>query len=356
MSERSKLLIVGPSWVGDMVIAQTLYKLLHARGEQPTVHVVAPAWSLPLLERMPEVERGIELAVGHGELALARRVKLGRRLARERYTRAIVLPRSFKAALVPAFARVPVRTGYRGEARFGLINDMRPFDRRQLDQTVKRFVALGIGPGEPLPADLPAPGLEARPLAASPLAARLGLSVDAPAVALMPGAEYGPAKRWPVEYFAALGAGLVAAGLDVWVLGSSKERPLGDVIAGGDGSGRIRNLCGETRLEEAVDLLAASVAAVTNDSGLMHVAAAVGTHVIAIYGSSSPDFTPPMTSSKTVLRLGLPCSPCFERVCPLGHLRCLRDIDADTVLAATLEAAVARPRDADPRPTGEINA
>ncbi len=353
MSERCKLLIVGPSWVGDMVIAQTLYKLLHARGAGPAIDVVAPAWSLPLLERMPQVARGIELAVGHGELALGRRIRLGRRLARERYTRAIVLPRSFKAALVPAFARVPVRTGYRGEARYGLINDMRPFDPQRLDQTVKRFVALGIEHDEPMPAALPAPALETQPLAESAVAARLGLSLDAPAVALMPGAEYGPAKRWPVEYFAALAARLVAAGLGVWVLGSKKERPLGEAIEGADGRGRIRNLCGETRLEEAVDVLAASTAAVTNDSGLMHVAAAVGTHVIALYGSSSPDFTPPMTTSRTVLRLGLPCSPCFERTCPLGHLRCLREIGVDAVLAATLEAISSR-RDAERRPLREI--
>src|SRR5690606_20541158 len=144
VSVAEKLLVVGPSWVGDMVLAQSLYKLLRARTPRAVIDVVAPAWSLPLLERMPEVARGIELAAGHGELALGTRIKLGRRLAAEGYDRAIVLPRSFKAALVPFFARVPVRTGYRGEARHGLINDMRPFDPGVLDQTVKRFVALGI--------------------------------------------------------------------------------------------------------------------------------------------------------------------------------------------------------------------
>ena len=320
-----------------MVLAQALYKLLRSRAN-PVIDVVAPAWSLPLLERMPEVARGIELAAGHGELALGTRIKLGRRLAAEGYDRAIVLPRSFKAALVPFFARVPVRTGYRGEARHGLINDMRPFDPGVLDQTVKRFVALGIEPGEPLPQALPSPELEPRPERFAELAARLGLAADAPAVALMPGAEYGPAKRWPVERFAELAARLSDAGLGVWVLGSQKERGLGDVIERAVDNGRVRNLCGQTRLEEAVDVLAASVAAVTNDSGLMHVAAAVGTHVVAIYGSSSPDFTPPMTRARTIVRVGLDCSPCFERNCPLGHLRCLRDIGVETVLTATLEA------------------
>jgi heptosyltransferase-2 len=319
-----KLLVVGPSWVGDMVLAQTLYTLLRERDAALRIDVVAPAWSLPLLERMPEVERGIELAVAHGELGLGKRMHVARRLAREGYERAIVLPRSLKAALVPFLARVPVRTGFRGEARYGLINDMRPFDPKRLDQTVKRFVALGLG-------------------------------VGTPAVALMPGAEYGPAKRWPVERFAALAARLVAAGLEVWVLGSQKERELGRAIEHGDERGRIRNLCGETRLEEAVDVLAASTAAVTNDSGLMHVAAAVGTHVVAIYGSSSPDFTPPMTQARTIIRVGIECSPCFERECPLGHLRCLRDIGVDTVLAATLAAVGARTAagaGGDARPAG----
>jgi len=352
-----KLLVVGPSWVGDMVLAQTLYTLLRERDAALRIDVVAPAWSLPLLERMPEVERGIELAVAHGELGLGKRMHVARRLAREGYERAIVLPRSLKAALVPFLARVPVRTGFRGEARYGLINDMRPFDPKRLDQTVKRFVALGLGRDEPLPETLPAPRLSSRPDSFAALAARLGLGlgVGTPAVALMPGAEYGPAKRWPVERFAALAARLVAAGLEVWVLGSQKERELGRAIEHGDERGRIRNLCGETRLEEAVDVLAASTAAVTNDSGLMHVAAAVGTHVVAIYGSSSPDFTPPMTQARTIIRVGIECSPCFERECPLGHLRCLRDIGVDTVLAATLAAVGARTAagaGGDARPAG----
>jgi len=330
-----------------MVLAQALYKLLDERLSRPVIDVVAPAWSLPLLERMPEVTRGIELAVAHGELALGKRLALGRRLASEGYERAIVLPRSFKAALVPFFARVPVRTGFRGEARYGLVNDMRPFDAGALDQTVKRFVALGLERGEPLPETLPAPALAPRPENFAALAARFGLANEVPAVALMPGAEYGPAKRWPIEHFAELAARLAAAGLGVWVLGSAKERELGDAIERA-APGRVRNLCGETRLEDAVDVLAAAAVAVTNDSGLMHVAAAVGTHVVAIYGSSSPDFTPPMTTAKTVVRLGLDCSPCFERTCPLGHLRCLKDIGVDTVLAATL-AAIAGPRPSDAR-------
>src|SRR5690606_17228778 len=164
-------------------------------------------------------------------------------------------PRSLKSALVPFVARVPVRTGYLGERRYGLINDVRPFDAKRLDQTVKRFVALGIEPGEALPEALPAPALASRPETFAALATRLGLGGDTQAVALMPGAEYGPAKRWPVEKFAALAARLAAAGLRVWVLGSAKERELGDAIERSNDRGLIRNLCGETRLEEVVDVL-----------------------------------------------------------------------------------------------------
>jgi heptosyltransferase II len=333
-----KLLVVGPSWVGDMVLAQSLYKLLRRRAPQTEIDVVAPPWSMPLLDRMPEVARGIELAVGHGELALRVRRTLGRRLAEEGYARAIVLPRSFKAALVPFFAGVPVRTGFLGEGRWGLINDVRPFDAKRLDQTVKRFAVLGCEAGEELPGVLPRPTLDARFASFAALDERLGLTGGGAAVGLMPGAEYGPAKQWPAERFGELAARLAAEGLRVWVLGSAKERALGDAIAAADAMGRVRNLCGETRLDEAVDVLAACTVAVTNDSGLMHIGAAVDTHVVAIYGSSSPDFTPPLTDESTIIRLGLECSPCFERTCPLGHLRCLRDIGVERVLAATLDA------------------
>jgi heptosyltransferase-2 len=313
-----------------MVMAQSLFKLLARRGAE--VHVLAPPWSLPILHRMPEVARAVELAVGHGELALARRWRTGRALAAEAYTQAIVLPRSLKAALVPTLAGIPRRTGFLGEHRYGLINDVRPFDTKILDQTVKRFVALGTAPGEPLPT------IEPPRLAAAGDAAvfdRLGLERGNEVVALMPGAEYGSAKQWPAGRFAELAARLARARRRVWVLGSAKEHALGAQIAAAAG-GRVRNLCGATRLDEAIDLLAAAPIAVTNDSGLMHAAAAAGCHVVAIFGSSSPSFTPPLTDRKTIFYLGLECSPCFERTCPLGHLRCLLEIPVDRVSDAVL--------------------
>lgn len=332
MTASEKILVVGPSWVGDMVMAQSLYRLLRARDPSAVIDVLAPGWSLPLLERMPEVDRGIELPVGHGQLGLGTRRRLGKAL-RGRYDRAIVLPRSLKSALVPWFARVPVRTGFPGEMRYGLINDRRAFDPARLNQTVRRFIALGLASDEaPLP-EPPEPGLEVDEAGRARLIERLALAAEGPVAALMPGAEYGPAKQWPTAYFAELAGRLGNEGADVWILGSAKEAPIGREIEQKAGSPRVRNLCGETTLVEAVDLLSAAKVAVSNDSGLMHVAAAVGTHTVAIYGSSTPDFTPPLTGNATVHYRRLDCSPCFERECPLGHLDCLRGIGVEQVFA-----------------------
>jgi heptosyltransferase-2 len=221
-----------------------------------------------------------------------------------------------------------------------LLNDPRELDRQVLDQTVKRLLALGVPVGAPVPAAV-MPALRVDQSNRAALMQRLGLGAR-PAVALMPGAAYGPAKQWPISHFAELAGLLLARGFEVWVLGSAGEHALGEqVLAGADPgtSPRVFNLCGQTSLEDTVDLLSASRAAVTNDSGLMHVAAAAGTHVVAIYGSSSPDFTPPLTARKTVLYQGLACSPCFKRECPLTHLNCLREITPSRV-ADTLKDTV----------------
>jgi heptosyltransferase-2 len=330
-----------------MVIAQALYKLLRQRSPKAEIDVVAPSWSLPVLGRMPEVARGIELAVRHGELKLGRRRALARELRGEGYTRAIVLPRSLKSALVPWLARIPRRTGFRGEWRYGVLNDVRRLDDR-LDQTVKRFVALGQEPDEPLPASLPTglqPHLEADAANLARLRAEHGLSAGAPLVALMPGAEYGPAKRWPAAHYGELAASLARQGVEVVVLGSAKERTLGDEVLAVARDPRVHNLCGATTLADVVDLAGAAEAAVSNDSGLLHVAAAAGTPVVAIYGSSSPDFTPPLTKNAAVLSLKLSCSPCFARECPLEHLRCLKELSPKSVLDA-LDALRAQRRGA----------
>jgi heptosyltransferase-2 len=316
-----------------MVMSQSLFKLLKSRRPEAPIDVLAPGWSLPIIARMPEVRAGLVSPGGHGQVAMGDRRRLGIALREKGYGQAIVLPRSLKAALVPWFARIPRRTGIRGEMRFGLINDMRPFEPRLLDQTVKRFVALGLEADETV-REIPRPALRVLPERRQAAIERLNLATDRPVVAMMPGAEYGPAKCWPIEYFRDLARLLVAEGFAVWVFGSARDRPAGTAIAT---DGHVHDLCGLTELEEVVDLLEACRYAVTNDSGLMHVAAAVGTPVIALYGSTTPDFTPPLTDDARIHYLRLDCSPCFERRCPLGHLRCLRGIRPAAVLADIVE-------------------
>lgn len=322
------ILVVGPSWVGDMVMAQALFMRLREKNPGAQIDVLAPGWSLPLIARMGEVREGIEMPVGHGEFSLAARRRIGRALRDKHYAQAIVLPGSWKSALIPWFARIPRRTGYLGEMRYGLLNDIRPLDEELLKTTVQRFVALA-GDASAVAPTIPEPRLRVDAANGAALAARLRLGEGA-AVGLMPGAEYGPAKQWPAEYYGALAKKLAEAGVQCWIFGSTRERELGDQIRSAAGGAGV-NLCGQTQLADVVDLLARCKAAVSNDSGLMHVAAATGVPVVAIYGSSTPDFTPPLTGRKYIHYLRLSCSPCFERTCPLTHYICLRQISPDTV-------------------------
>lgn len=330
----ASILIVGPAWVGDMVMAQSLFMRLRERDPACEIDVLAPGWSLPILQRMPEVRSGMELPLGHGEFGFGLRRRLGRSLRQKRYDRAIVLPNSWKSALVPFFAGIPRRTGYAREFRYGLLNDLRRLDKQRLKTTVERFVALAEESVSTGPFEIPVPRLSADAVRAAESRAALGLP-DTPAVALMPGAEYGPAKQWPAASYAELARQLGQRGLRCWVFGSAKESALGERIARESGGAAI-NLCGRTGLGDVVDLLAECRAAVTNDSGLMHIAAATGTPVVAIYGSSTPDHTPPLTQRKRVHYLRLSCSPCFERVCPLGHTNCLHGIAPAEVQASVI--------------------
>ena len=324
-----KILIVGPSWVGDMVMAQSLFITLKQQQPDVELHVLAPGWSLPILQRMPQVHKAVEMPLGHGELKLSTRWKLAKTLKKTGYGQAIILPGSLKSALVPYWAGIPRRTGYRGEFRFGLINDMRPLDKSILTQTVQRFVALAMK-SSAIPS-IPQPRLEVDHDNLKRLTEKLNLNLDQPTIAFMPGAEYGLAKQWPTEYFGSLGSQLNQAGYQAWVLGSAKDQDLGEEICTHSGPNTL-SLCGKTRLTDVVDLLSACKSVVTNDSGLLHIAAAVGTHVIALYGSSTPDHTPPLTEQKDVLYLNLECSPCFQRTCPLEHYNCLRLITVEQVL------------------------
>ena len=328
-----QILVVGPSWVGDMVMAQSLFMTLKQIYPDADIDVLAPAWSEPILERMPEVRSTIIQPIGHGEFGLLSRYRLGKKLRQKSYDLAVVLPRSFKSALVPYFAHIPNRVSYKGEMRYGLLNDIRPLDKSVLQQTVQRFVALGVSQNSKLPPAIPEPRLSVDKDNQQRLLEELELSLDRPVVGFMPGAEYGPAKRWPEANFASVADYLTNNGYQVWLMGSDKDRIFADTIQQ-VAKQPLVNLCGKTKLKDVVDLMAAMQFAVTNDSGLMHVAAAVGCKLIAIYGSSTPEYTPPLTSQATILYEGLSCSPCFKRECPLGHTQCLTLITADKVITA----------------------
>lgn len=329
----NKILVMGPSWVGDMVLAQSLFKQLKIDQPDCQITVAAPAWTLPLLERMPEVSQAIALPFKHGDLALRERFKLGKRLSTQGFTQAILLTNSLKSAILPWAARIPVRTGFKGEMRYGLVNDMRPLDKTILKKTVERFVALGRAKNAPLPAQLPLPSLQADTHRATALMQQHNIAAsNAPILGLCPGAEYGEAKRWPAEYYAEVANHALNQGWQVWLFGSEKDQP---VTANIQQLTRQKcvDLAGKTKLGDAIDLMSRCHMVISNDSGLMHVAAALDKKLIAIYGSSDPKHTPPMHPQAVVEYLGLSCSPCFERTCPLGHLNCLKQIKPSTVLA-----------------------
>lgn len=345
----TRVLVVGPSWVGDTVLAQPLFMRLHERSPRLELDVLAPPWTAPLVRRMPEVDAVIDNPFRHGELKVFARRRLGIELRERHYDRAIILPNSLKSALPPFFAAIPVRTGYRGELRSGVLNDVRRLDEKRLPLLVERFAGLAEPPGAPLRRPVPRPRLRADALNRSRAIERLALSTDRPVVAFCPGAEYGEAKRWPAEHFAALAGRVLAAGAQVWLFGSAHDKSIGDAIASRCDAQGIANLCGRTSLADAVDLLSLAAVVVSNDSGLMHVGAALDRPLVALYGSSSPGYTPPLAPQARVLNLELPCSPCFERICPLGHFKCLRDLSPDRVwreVTAIADAALVRAVDA----------
>lgn len=395
MTVPMRVLVVGPSWVGDMVMAQSLCKALHQHYPHVLIDVLAPAWSLPLLDHMPEVHASFCLPFEHGQLALRERWKLGRTL-RKRYDRAIVLPNSWKSAIVPFSAAIPRRTGWVGELRYGLLNDLRYLDRQRLPMTVQRFVALATaqptdqtGSGyqafckyakrlltptlfffskrgrRPASALLPkkaTPQQPTQPYWVNPCAAtsaippiippslavcatraakvlqhhQLELSPDQRVLVLCPGAAYGPAKRWPEVSYAAVASHWLAQGWAVWLLGSAQDQTVCATI-----NAQTQQACvdfsGHLVLAETIALLSYATAVVSNDSGLMHVAAALNRPVVALYGSTDPQMTPPLHTRQRILYLGLSCSPCFQRDCPLGHLACLQQLSVTQVLAALHE-------------------
>lgn len=327
MSQSSRYLIVGPSWVGDMVMAQTLFSALKQQQPDCQIDVLAPDWSRPILERMPEVNQALSLPFGHGQLDLSKRRALGKSLVGQ-YDHAITLPNSFKSALFPWWAKVPVRTGWRGEMRYGLLNDIRTLDKARYPLMVQRFVALTLpkAAAAPLLQHIIPPKLVASEAGAKTALERFGLNLKQPVLGLCPGAEFGPSKRWPAYHYATLASEWAAKGWQVWVFGSTKDREVAEELLSRvkpSYQHQIRLLAGATSLAEAVDLMSQTTALVSNDSGLMHIGAALQKPLVALYGSTSPSFTPPLSANSECVSLGLLCSPCFERTCPLGHHGCM---------------------------------
>lgn len=330
------ILIVGPSWVGDMVMAQTLFQCLQQRHPGCHIDVLAPDWSRPILERMPEVRAALSFPLGHGVLDLGARRKIGKSLAKQ-YDQAILLPNSLKSALVPFFAGIPKRTGWKGEMRYGLLNDLRTLDKDRYPLMIERFMALALEPDAELAQPYPRPNLQIDPASRDATLAKFGLSLDHPVLALCPGAEFGEAKRWPAEHYAKVAEAKIRQGWQVWLFGSQNDHAGGEELRSRLIPGLREesvNLSGQTSLAEAIDLMSTASAVVSNDSGLMHVAAALNRPLVAVYGSTSPQFTPPLADQVEIVRLGLDCSPCFERTCRFGHYNCLRELQPQAVLEA----------------------
>ncbi len=329
MSETNpRLLVVSPAWVGDMVMAQTLYKLLKQRRPLMAIDVLAPPATLALVARMPEVDQAIEFNVGHGQLQWDYRKASARRLKSAGYEQAIVLPNSLKSALVPWLADIPLRTGFRGEYRFGLINDMRLLDKKRLPRMIDRFVALGVPVNAPQP-QIVYPELSVDVANQAQLLAKLGLQQPGNILGLCPGAEFGDAKRWPAEHYARVAEMAIKQGMQVWIFGGPGDQAIARQITAavaGHSAGQIWDLTGKTSLLDVIDLLPLCHLVLSNDSGLMHIAAAVGCPTAVVYGSTSPAFTPPLTDKVHTLSQPLPCSPCFKRTCPLGHKNCLNQL------------------------------
>lgn len=345
MNNSKKILVVGPSWVGDMVMSQTLFILLKQQNPDVVIDVLAPVWSKALLARMPEVREALVSSFDHGQLHLRQRYLLGKQLKERNYDQVIILPNSFKSALTPFWADIPQRTAWRGEwPRSLLLNDARTLDKEKLPLMIERFAALGLPATAALPEILPHPSLKQSSEPLLPVWQKMleeqrmdkneisPKSTDTPVLVLAPGAEFGPSKRWPARYFAQVAQTKLKEGWHVWMFGSSKDEAIATEIQQLT-QNRITNFIGKTSLGEAVDLISLATVVVSNDSGLMHIAAALNRPLIAIYGSTSPKFTPPLGEKVVVLDLNLPCSPCFKRECPLKHWRCMLDLKPEWVLS-----------------------
>lgn len=332
-----RILIVGPAWVGDMVMAQSLFKLLK-QTQSCRISVLAPVWTAPLLERMLEVDEVLLIKTQHGQFDFMLRFRMAQSIRKKKFDQAILLTNSFKSALIPFLARIPIRTSWLGEFRYGLINDVRIRDKINYPLMIQQFALLGLGKSDVLPEHLPYPQLNTTVEEQGILKAKFKFTDAKKILVLAPGAEYGPAKRWPAKYFSQVAEIMSQKKWLIIILGSPKDLEIANQITAGIQKEKtILNLVGQTNLTQAIDILAMADAVISNDSGLMHVAAAFNTFLIAIYGSSAPTFTPPLSSNAKIISLQLQCSPCFQRVCPLEHFKCLNELKPEYVLEKLYE-------------------
>ena len=339
-SAGAPILVVPYMWIGDFVRCHSVVRLLRERFPARAVDVLATTLCAPLVDYMPGVRRAIIVDVPRKRLALRVHCRLAKRLKGEGYGAALIMPKTWKSALAPFLAGIPQRTGLVGECRFVLLNDLR-FGRRKLPRMVDECAVLALPAGAPLPAAWPTPQLSVPAAEVAAWRSRNGFAGQGrPVVALAPGAV-GPAKRWPAPAYAALARRLLADGLAVWIVGSPAEKSLAQEIVDGT---EARDLT-DADLRQAVLALAAASAAVSNDSGLLHVAAALGTPTVGLFGPTSPWHWAPLNPLVAAIQAAneLPCRPCHKPVCRLGHHRCLTEIAPDEVMAATSRALAAPP-------------
>ena len=330
---RARILVISPNWIGDAVMAQPLLRLLQERRPEWPIDVLAPAWVAPVWRAMREVDTVLEAPFRHKELQLRERRAYAKLLRTRGYAEAYVLPNTLKFALIPWLAGIPKRIGYRGEMRYGLLNVMHHDNRNAPRPMVSFYAALANAPTQETPslAALPRPVLHVPEVQAREVAVRLGLRPDDPLVLFAPGAEFGTAKRWPATHFAELARTIQRErdAVQIALMGSGKDRPVcEEIVALMPG---VHNLAGVTSLSEAVALIAQGDAVVSNDSGLLHIASALNRPIVAIYGATDPNHAPPFSDLAQSLFLGIECSPCRQRECPLGHHRCMKGISADMV-------------------------
>ena len=335
------ILIIAPNWIGDAVSTQPLLANLKALYPDSEIDVLASNWVAPIYRACSEVHEVIEVKFEHQKLQWNLRKQLANEIEVKKYEACFVLPNSFKSALIPWLANIPFRIGYRGELRFGLINLALDNPSKIIrPPMVEHYLALSqlLKDGEALSFTKAIPRLSVSNTAKQAVERELqNTHINAGSIyVLCPGAEYGPSKRWPTEHFAVLVQNLISqnSSNQIILLGSKSDHALAqEITSQAKRAGNIHNWCGNTSLDEAIALIGMSTAVVSNDSGLMHVAAALQIPQVAIFGSSDPAHTPPLSDKAKIMWLNMACSPCHKRVCPLGHLRCLKDILPDQVLA-----------------------